>query len=76
VETGFGKGILIDFNYTTEPLTGMFPLPIVGPFALLKETRINHWGKLFFKWIYWNILLMGRKLPVSNHMSMSGKISS
>jgi len=75
VETGFGKGILIDFNYTTEPLTGMFPLPIVGPFALLKETRINHWGKLFFKWIYWNILLMGRKLPVSNHMSMSGKIS-
>jgi sulfide:quinone oxidoreductase len=54
----------------------MFPLPIVGPFALLKETRINHWGKLFFKWIYWNILLMGRKLPVSNHMSMSGKISS
>jgi sulfide:quinone oxidoreductase len=75
VETGFGKGILIDFNYTTEPLTGMFPLPIVGPFALLKETRINHWGKLLFKWIYWNILLMGKKLPVSNHMSMSGKIS-
>ena len=76
VETGFGKGILIDFNYTTEPLTGMFPVPIVGPFALLKETRINHWGKLLFKWIYWNILLPGRKLPVSNHMSMSGKISA
>lgn len=76
IETGFGKGILIDFNYTTEPLPGMFPLPLVGPFALLKESRINHFGKLFFKWIYWNILLRGRKLPVSNHMSMTGKISN
>jgi sulfide:quinone oxidoreductase len=75
IETGFGKGILIDFNYTTEPLPGLFPLPLVGPFALLKQTRLNHYGKLFFKWIYWNILLKGRKLPVSNHMSMVGKIS-
>jgi sulfide:quinone oxidoreductase len=74
IETGYGKGILIDFNYTTEPLPGMFPLPFVGPFALLKESRLNHFGKLFFKWIYWNILLKGRKLPVTNHMSMSGKI--
>jgi len=76
IETGFGKGILIDFNYGTEPLPGMFPVPVIGPFALLKETRLNHYGKLFFKWIYWNILLKGRRLPVSNHMSMSGKISS
>lgn len=75
IETGHGKGILIDFNYTTEPLPGMFPLPVIGPFALLKETRLNHYGKLFFKWIYWNILLPGRKLPVSNHMTMTGKIS-
>lgn len=75
IETGYGKGILIDFNYTTEPLPGLFPLPVLGPFALLKETWLNHLGKLFFKWIYWNILLRGRKLPVSNQMSMSGKIS-
>ena len=75
IETGYGKGILIDFNYTTEPLPGMFPLALFGPFALLKETRLNHIGKLFFKWIYWNILLKGRKLPVSNQMSMSGKIT-
>jgi sulfide:quinone oxidoreductase len=74
IETGYGKGILIDFNYDTEPLPGMFPLPVVGPFALLKETRLNHMGKLFFKWIYWNILVRGRHLPVSNHMSMKGKI--
>lgn len=73
IETGAGKGILIDFNYTTEPLPGLYPLPVVGPFSLLKETRLNHLGKLFFKWIYWNILLKGRKLPVTSHMSMAGK---
>ena len=74
IETGFGKGILIDFNYTTEPLPGVYPLPVVGPFSLLKESWLNHLGKLFFKWIYWNILLRGRKLPVTDHMSMAGKI--
>jgi sulfide:quinone oxidoreductase len=74
IETGFGKGILIDFNYTTEPLPGVYPFPVIGPFSLLKETRINHTGKLLFKWIYWNILLKGRKLPVTEHMSMTGKI--
>jgi sulfide:quinone oxidoreductase len=73
IESGFGKAALIDFNYDTEPLTGTYPLPIVGPFSLLKTTRINHWGKLFFKWIYWNILIKGRHLPVSAHMSMVGK---
>jgi sulfide:quinone oxidoreductase len=74
IETGFGKGILIDFNYATEPLPGLYPLPIIGPFSLLKESRLNHLGKLFFKWIYWNILLKGRKLPVTDHMSMAGKV--
>jgi len=74
IETGFGKGILIDFNYATEPLPGLYPLPVIGPFSLLKESRLNHLGKLFFKWIYWNILLRGRKLPVTDHMSMTGKI--
>lgn len=73
IETGFGKGIMIDFNYTTEPLPGLYPLPVVGPFSLLKETWLNHLGKLFFKWIYWNILLKGRKLPVTSYMSMAGK---
>ena len=75
IETGYGKGILIDFNYITEPLPGVYPVPVVGPFSLLKETRINHWGKLIFKWIYWNILIKGRKLPVTAYMSMAGKIT-
>ena len=73
IETGFSKGILIDFNYTTEPLPGLYPLPVLGPFKLLKESRLNHLGKLVFKWIYWNILLKARRLPVTSYMSMAGK---
>ena len=74
IESGRGKGMLIDFNYDTEPLPGKYPLPGVGPFSLLKETEANHWGKLAFKWMYWNILLPGRELPLPALMSMAGKI--
>ncbi len=73
IETGFGKGLLIDFNYETEPLPGTYPLPVVGPFSLLKESTVNHWGKLAFKWIYWNILVKGLPMPVPSRMSMVGK---
>lgn len=73
VESGGGKAMLIDFNYDVEPLPGTFPVPGVGPFALLRETRTNHWGKLGFKWIYWNILLKGRPLPIPTRMSLAGK---
>ncbi len=74
VESGDGKGLLIDFNYDTEPLPGKFPIPRVGPLALLKETRANHLGKLAFRHIYWNVLLPGRPLPLPALMSMAGKI--
>jgi sulfide:quinone oxidoreductase len=73
IETGHGKATLIDFNYTTEPLPGKFPLPVVGPMSLLKETRANHFGKLAFEWVYWHLLLTGKSIPVSAHMSMLGK---
>ncbi|CUR57244.1 putative Oxidoreductase [metagenome] len=73
IESGDGKGLLIDFNYDTEPLTGSYPLPVAGPMALLKETRLNHLGKLAFRWIYWNVLLPGRPLPLPTHLSMLGK---
>lgn len=73
IETGYGKAALIDFNYDTEPLPGTYPLPAIGPFHLLKMTWLNHLGKLFFKWLYWNILLKARPMPVTNHMSMTGK---
>ncbi|HEY8720027.1 type III sulfide quinone reductase, selenoprotein subtype [Pengzhenrongella sp.] len=76
IESGDGKGLLLDFNYDTEPLTGKFPLPVVGPLDLLKETRSNHLGKLAFRWIYWNVLLPGRPLPLPSHMSMLGKTTT
>jgi len=73
VESGRGKGLLIDFNYDTEPLPGKYPIPVIGPLSLLEETAFNHWGKMMFKWIYWNALIKGRPLPVPNKMSMVGK---
>ena len=73
IESGFGKGLLIDFNYDVEPLPGHFPLPGVGPFSLLQETEMNHWGKMMFRWMYWNILLKGLELPMPARMSMAGK---
>lgn len=73
IETGHGKGALIDFNYDTEPLPGHFPFPGIGPFALLKESRMNHYGKLMFRWIYWHILLKGKEMPIDSKMTMAGK---
>ena len=73
IESGYNKGFMIDFNYDVEPLPGKFPLPVVGPFSLLKETSVNHLGKLSFRWIYWNVLLKGRNLPIGSHMSLIGK---
>lgn len=74
IETGHGKAILIDFNYTHEPVSGSFPLPGIGPLSLLKETHMNHMGKMAFRWIYWNMLLKGTHIPfVSTNMSESGK---
>ncbi|MDX1412802.1 MAG: FAD/NAD(P)-binding oxidoreductase [Candidatus Promineifilaceae bacterium] len=73
IESGFGKGILIDFNYDVEPLPGKYPLPGIGPFSLLQESEVNHWGKVMFRWMYWNILLKGKELPVTAQMSMAGK---
>ncbi len=74
IESGFGKAFLIDFNYEVEPVEGRFPLPIIGPMALLKETRLNHWGKLAFKFIYWNLLLRGIPIPmITARMSKLGK---
>lgn len=74
IESGFGKAFLIDFNYDVEPVEGSFPLPVLGPFRLLKETRLNHMGKLAFRWMYWNLLLKGRSIPgTTTRMSRWGK---
>jgi sulfide:quinone oxidoreductase len=73
VESGGGRALLIDFNYDVEPLPGRYPIPGVGPFSLLEESRMNHLGKLAFRWLYWKGLLPGRPIPVPTRMSMSGK---
>jgi len=63
VETGYGKGLLIDFNYELEPVTGRFPDPRFGPLPLLRESRLNHLGKRAFEWAYWHLLLPGHRIP-------------
>jgi sulfide:quinone oxidoreductase len=73
VESGHGKALLLDFNYDTQPLTGHFPFPKVGPMTLLGESRANHLGKLAFRHVYWNALLPGRPLGLKAEMSMVGK---
>jgi len=74
IETGHQKALLIDFNYNHEPVSGTFPFPGIGPLQLLKESMLNHWGKLAFRWIYWNMLLKGIAIPfVGSHMKTAGK---
>lgn len=73
VESGDGKALLIDFNYEVEPLPGRYPVPALGPMTLLDESRVNHLGKQSFPWIYWNVLLPGRPIPLPSAMSMAGK---
>jgi len=74
IETGNSKALLIDFNYTHEPVEGTFPFAGIGPLGLLKESRMNHWGKLAFRWIYWNMLLKGIPIPfVGANMKTAGK---
>ena len=72
IESGFGKALLIDFNYDTEPVPGHFPGPVGLP--LLKQSRLNHLGKLMFAWLYWHVLLPGREIPgIPTAMPVTGK---
>jgi sulfide:quinone oxidoreductase len=72
IETGFGRAVLIDFNYDTEPLPGHYPGPVGLP--LLKESHLNHLGKLMFQWFYWHALLPGHSIPgIASDMPTAGK---
>ena len=73
LETGHGKATLLDFNYDTEPMTGKYPLPLIGPLPLLRESRLSHFCKLWFDWVYWHVLLPGRQLPLPTDMTTAGK---
>lgn len=72
VETGDGKALLIDFNTDVEPVPGHYPGPVGLP--LLRESRLNHLGKLAFEKVYWHALLPGRSIPgISPTMPLAGK---
>jgi sulfide:quinone oxidoreductase len=74
IESGFHKALLIDFDYEVEPLPGHYPIPRLGPLALLKESRLNHLAKLAFQSFYWHMLLPGRDVPgLGAQFSMTGK---
>lgn len=73
IESGYSKAVLIDFAYEQEPIFGSYPFPVVGPFSLLKETTINHWGKLAFRFMYYDLLLKGIPVPLPSRFSMAGK---
>ena len=72
--SGYEKAFLIDFNYQYEPLPGKFPFPGLGPFTLLGDSYMNYWGKMMFKWVYWNMMLKGVELPLEQQMTMAGKL--
>jgi sulfide:quinone oxidoreductase len=72
--SGYERALLIDFNYQTEPLPGKFPFPGLGPFDLLGESTFNYYGKMMFKWVYYNLMLKGSELPLENQMTMAGKM--
>lgn len=73
IESGFNKALLLDFNYEVQPLTGKFPIPILGPLKLLGESRLNHLGKLAFYFLYWSFLIRGLPLPFPRDMPHAGK---
>jgi sulfide:quinone oxidoreductase len=74
IESGFHRALLIDFNYEVEPLPGRYPDPRVGPLPLLKESRLNHLGKLAFEPLYWHVLLPGHDMPgIDANLSLAGK---
>ena len=72
--SGYEKAFLIDFNYEYEPLPGKFPFPGIGPFSLLGDSYLNYWGKMMFKWVYWNMMLKGVELPLEDQLTMAGKL--
>ena len=72
IESGFGKALLIDYNNDVEPVPGHFPGRVGLP--LLKESRLNHLGKLAFQSLYWHVLLPGRDIPMlESAMPLAGK---
>ena len=73
IESGRGRAMLLDFNYDQEPVTGVFPVPRVGPLSLLRPSVANHASKLAFEPVYWEMLIRGLPLPFPTDMPIAGK---
>jgi sulfide:quinone oxidoreductase len=76
IESGYGKAVMIDFSYEQEPVYGTYPIPVVGPFSLLRESTFNHWGKLAFRFMYYDLMLKGINVPLPTKFSMLGKVKN
>jgi sulfide:quinone oxidoreductase len=76
IESGYGKAVMIDFSYDQEPLHGTYPLPVIGPFSLLKESWVNHFGKMAFRSMYYDFMLKGINVPLPSKFSMLGKVKN
>ncbi|MHC5039183.1 MAG: type III sulfide quinone reductase, selenoprotein subtype [Planctomycetota bacterium] len=72
IETGEKKAMMIDFAYDVDAMYGRFPTRF-GPFSLLAESRVNYWGKLASRHLYWNRFLPGQFVPIPEKFSMKGK---
>ncbi len=72
IESGFGKGMLIDFNYE-----GWSRFPDASRcrayFALLQESEMNHWGKRCFGGCIGICCLLAKSFSLPARMTMSGK---
>ncbi len=68
VSVGKGKSIFMKFSYHEEPSHGLYPLPILGPFSMLKPTRINHLAKMSLSWVYWSFFLSNIFAPNTTYL--------
>ena len=77
--------LLIGSGLTAETASDLAPLAatLVGEtivdngdpgFSLLGDSYMNYWGKMMFKWVYWNMMLKGVELPLEDQLTMAGKM--
>lgn len=73
IDTGDRRAIMLDFNYETPPLPGVFPLPVIGPVPLLRASYLSRRLKLGLAWYYWHMVLRGGRLPLPIDLIKAGK---
>lgn len=69
IASGFDRSILVHYDYAHDPSPGGFPYRGLGPFSMLRPTRLNNAGKLAFRWMYWSLLRRGGSMPFEGAMS-------